>query len=129
MTSLAGCVLAVLVALAVVVLVRGVDALLRRRWKDGLGVLFGIAIFGVTIALLAGTAFLLGPAQLDGTAIEPSDKARLLAENISEMMNVSSWGLPDWSRHRYGARVSQKAAAIGRLAIRAVRGLSTCSAD
>jgi hypothetical protein len=94
MTFLAGGAFAVLVALATVVLVRGVAALLRRRWKDGLGVLFGIAILGVTVALLAGTAFLLGPAQLDGTTIDPSDKARLLAENISEMMNVSSWGFP-----------------------------------
>jgi hypothetical protein len=94
MTFLAGCVFAVLVALATVVSIRGADALLRRQWKAGLEVLVGIAMFGVTTALLTGTAFLLGLAQLDGTALEPSDKARLLAEAISEMMNVSAWGFP-----------------------------------
>ena len=37
---------------------------------------------------------MLGPIEIDGTSLDPSEKARIVAENVSELMNFSLWGTP-----------------------------------
>lgn len=86
--------LGLLQAASVFFVVRGLGALLRKRWRSGLAALLGLALFLAGAILFGAFAYMLGPMNVDGTSIEPSQKARILAENISELMNISFWGPP-----------------------------------
>ena len=87
-------VVALLLAAGAFVAIKGLGAVLRKQWRGGLSVLLGLAFFALAVLLLTGVAFLAGPAQLDGTKFPPEAKARILAENIADLMNRSVWGVP-----------------------------------
>jgi hypothetical protein len=53
---LAGVGLALLQALSVFLIVRGIGALLRKRWRAGLSVLFGLAVSLLYVVLLGAFA-------------------------------------------------------------------------
>ena len=91
---IAGIGLGLVQAASMFFVVKGVGALLRKRWRSGVAVLIGLGLFVAYTALLGTVAYVLGPMDLDGTMIEPSQKARILGENISELMSISVWGMP-----------------------------------
>jgi hypothetical protein len=86
--------LTLLVATSGFLAVRSLLAIFRRRWRAAWGVIGGAGLLAFTFLLLAAAAYLLGPARLVGNEIDPSQRARVLAENISKLMNISIWGLP-----------------------------------
>jgi hypothetical protein len=69
---------------------RGLVGLFHRRSKAWLAVLGGVGLFAVTVILLGLASHLLGPSRL----AEAPEKARVLAKNISALMNLSFLGLP-----------------------------------
>ena len=91
---LAGVVLGLVLAASAFLVVVGLVALFRRHWRASLATLLGLGVFLGYCVLLAAIAYALGPAQMDGTKLDPSEKARVLAEIIAEQMNISVWGLP-----------------------------------
>ncbi len=69
--------------------VRGLVGLFRRRWKVSvLRLLGGVVLFAVTILLLVVASSL----RLGGTSA--TEKAAVLAGNISTLMNLSFIGIP-----------------------------------
>jgi hypothetical protein len=68
-------------------------ALVCRRWRDGLAVVFGAILLTACIAIL-GVAVMIGPNRMTEVEAEPAEKARVLGETISSLMNISCWGLP-----------------------------------
>jgi hypothetical protein len=94
MQWIAGSALGLLLAVSVFLFVRGLAGVFRKRWRSAIAILAGVGLFLLQILLVTVVAYLLGPAGLDGTTIGPSNKARILAERISELMNISFWGGP-----------------------------------
>jgi hypothetical protein len=95
MLVFAGIVLGVLVAVAVAFVVLGLAACVERRWKVGaVNVVAGFSSMLVAQVVLAGTAHLLMSRGWLTTDVGPEDKARVLADSISGLMNVSALGVP-----------------------------------
>jgi len=95
MLVLAGTLLGLLVAGAVVLLVLGLAALVKRRWKNGsLTLALGVASLPIVMLMLASMAYLLIPRDLWTNGVGPEEKARASAENISSLMNISVFGPP-----------------------------------
>ena len=90
MLLLFGTVLGFLLAGSAFLVVRGLVGLFRWRSKAALALLGGVGLFAVTVILLGLASYLLGPSAL----AEPPEKARVLAKNISALMNLSFLGLP-----------------------------------
>lgn len=84
-----GTALGFLLAGSAFLVVRGFVGLFRQRWKvSALRLLGGVVLFAVTVLLLVGASSLgLG-------ATSATEKARVLAENISTLMNLSFLGIP-----------------------------------
>jgi hypothetical protein len=72
----------------------GLGALMRKQWRSGFALVGGLGLFLAYAVLLGVLAIVLDPVDIDGTAVDPSHKARILGENISELMNLSVWGMP-----------------------------------
>ena len=80
---------ALTVAASAFVAVRGFAGLFRKQRRAALTVLGAVGLLVAGVVLLTVAAYLLGPAKLDGSAIDPSQKARVLAEAISEPIHPS----------------------------------------
>jgi hypothetical protein len=95
MLVLAGTLLAVAAAAATALFVVGLAALLERRWRHGaLNLAASVASIVVLMIALSWTARSLISGDTWTGAVAPEEKARILAENISALMNVSALGLP-----------------------------------
>jgi hypothetical protein len=57
----AGAGLGLLLAASAALVITGLAALVRRRWRSALATLLGLAVFAAYLLMLAGVAFLLGP--------------------------------------------------------------------
>jgi hypothetical protein len=86
--------LGLLLAASVFFVTRGLGAIVHKRWRGGLAALVGLGLFAVYVILLGAAALLLGLFGFHGTSIETYDKARILGENISVLMNSSVLGAP-----------------------------------
>ena len=93
MVWIAGAGLGLMLAASAAAFIAGLWALVRRRWRSALALVFGMILLAGYLLTLGGVAFLLGPAQMSQFDSGPSEKARALGENISALMNVSCWGL------------------------------------
>jgi lipoprotein signal peptidase len=92
MHLLAGTGLALILAISLCFVMKGAGGLLRKQRRSAAMVLLGIAMLPVYVVALGILAYLLGPAEVNGTALDPSYKARALV--ISELMHISAWGVP-----------------------------------
>jgi cytochrome bd-type quinol oxidase subunit 2 len=92
MLLLVGTALGFLLAGSAFLVVRGLAGLFRRRPKAAPAVLRGVGLFIVMVILLGLASFLLGPSTK--TPDIDTEKARVLAKNISALMNLSFLGLP-----------------------------------
>ena len=93
MPLVTGLVLGLVGAVSIFLGVRGIGSLVRKKWRLGtVRVLTCLGGLVLTVALLAVFAYALVPAALGEKLIEPSQKARVLAESISTLMNCSVWG-------------------------------------
>jgi hypothetical protein len=76
---------------------RGIVFLWRRQWRAGGLHLLAfpavqlVALAGVPVTVLALVAAGVIPPATNGIAADPSEKARILAETIAEVMNASVW--------------------------------------
>ncbi|MEY2935186.1 MAG: hypothetical protein RL033_5935 [Pseudomonadota bacterium] len=86
-------VLGVLLAASAFFVVRGLGAIIRKRWRASLAGLLGLGLFAIYWILLAAAARLFVPADL-WTILDAGTKARILGENIASLMNHSVWGAP-----------------------------------
>jgi hypothetical protein len=93
MLWLAGIGLALVLAVSLALVLKGLGGLSRGKWHGAWAVLSGLGAFGVYILALGLLAFLLGSVSSEVES-DPSQKARILAENISDLMNISIWGVP-----------------------------------
>jgi hypothetical protein len=91
---LAGIALGLLLAASVFVATRALVALVRKQWRSFRHLLAGVGLFLIYGGGLGIASYLLASASFDGTNLEPADKARILAEVISLLMNTSVWGAP-----------------------------------
>ena len=90
-----GTALGFLLAGAAFLVVRGLVGLFRwRRKAAALRLLGGVVLFAVTVLLLGGASYLLGSRKLGEGATVATEKARVLAANISTLMNLSFLGIP-----------------------------------
>lgn len=83
-----GIVIGVIVAGFPVFVLRGLALFARRRWSKGLANTAG------GLACLLGGVLVLGLAArylVPLAGVDPSEKARVLAEGIAELMNCSAW--------------------------------------
>ncbi len=95
MLVLAGILLALLSAGAVALLLLGFAAFVERRWRNGaIKLAAGAAAWVLVFLCLSGTAFLLMRTDTWTEGVDPQVKARVLADNISGLMNVTALGLP-----------------------------------
>lgn len=94
MAWLAGAGLGLVLAVSGALVVAGLSGLVRRRRRAALKLAAGLLLFAGYVVMLGGIAFLLGPSQMIGTEIGPSQKARALGEAISDLMDISCAGLP-----------------------------------
>lgn len=91
---LAGALLGGILAAAVFVATKALVGLARRQWRSLWSLLISAGLF-LLYSLAAGVAaYLLASNGVDGTNLEPTEKARLLAEFISVLMNASALGAP-----------------------------------
>ncbi len=78
-------------------LARGLVLLWRRCWLPGglhllaFPIVEFVALAGVPLAIIALIGADTMPAATADLAIDPSQKARILGETISEVMNASAW--------------------------------------
>jgi hypothetical protein len=91
--TVAAIVLGVLLAASLFLVAKGLGAVVRKRWREGWAGLLGLVLFGTYVILLGVAAYLLVPADL-WIVIDPPTRARILAENISSLMNRSVLGAP-----------------------------------
>jgi len=70
---------------------RGLALLARRKWRQGLANCAGG--LGALIVSLLGV-YLVGVSSIDGSSVDPSQKARILAESLAEAMNCACWTAP-----------------------------------
>ena len=94
MLLLVGTVLGFLLAGSAFLVVRGFVGLFRRRSKAALDVLGGVGLFAVTVVLLGLASYLLGTSGLVEAPDIATEKAHVLAKDISALMNLSFLGLP-----------------------------------
>jgi hypothetical protein len=92
MLLVVGTVLGFLLAGSAFLAVRGLVGLFRRRRKAARDLFGGIGIFVVTVILLGVASSLLGSST--EAQVATGEKARVLARNISTLMNLSFLGLP-----------------------------------
>jgi hypothetical protein len=91
--TVAAIVLGVLLAASVFFVAKGLGAVVRKRWREGWVALLGLGLFATYVILLGAAAYLFVPADL-WSVIDPPTRARVLAENISTLMNRSVLGAP-----------------------------------
>ena len=94
MVWLAGAGLGVILVASAASTTIGVWALVCQRWREGLAVVFGAILVAAYIPTLGVVAVMIGPSRMPEVSAEPAEKARVLGETISSLMNLSCWGLP-----------------------------------
>jgi hypothetical protein len=94
MLIIVGTALGFLLAGSTFLFVRGLVGLFRRRSKAALAMLGGVGLFVVTVILLGLASYLLGSSRVAEAPDFATEKARVLAKNISALMNLSFLGLP-----------------------------------
>jgi hypothetical protein len=85
--------LGLLLATSVFFVAWGLGAIIRKRWRGALTALLGLGLFATYVALLGAAAYLLGATDM-GAAVETRHKARVLGENIADLMNTTALGAP-----------------------------------
>jgi hypothetical protein len=94
MLILAGILIGFGIAASIVLVTEGILEAVERRWKRGmLRVAAGASLAAASVAVLGLAARLFIPPEV-WVGGEVEEKARALAENIAQLMNISVLGLP-----------------------------------